>query len=84
MKKNSSLPDKFLDDYYNEMHKNKYDACFYEYKENTILPSQPHIDNWFMMAPKNSKILTDLYREFDKAFVMGFNKYKKDLKTCKL
>jgi len=70
---------KFLDDYYDDMLTHNYDACFFEYKELTLLPSQPHIDNWFMMAPKNSKILTDLYREFDKAFVMGFNKYKKEV-----
>jgi len=67
---------KFLDDMYKEMVNNKYDACFYEYKENTLLPSQPHIDNWFMMAPKNSKIITDLYFEFNRAYEMDFLKYK--------
>jgi len=61
---------------YDDMIKNKYDACFYEFKENTLLKSQPHIDNWFMMAPKNSKIITDLYFEFNKAYEMGFLKYK--------
>ena len=73
------LNGKFLDDYYDEMIKNKYDACFFEYKELTLLASQPHIDNWFMMAPKNSKILTDLYKEFDRAFIMDFYKYKFDV-----
>ena len=29
-----------------------------------------------MMAPKNSKIITDLYTEFEKAYDMGFLKYK--------
>ena len=70
---------KFLDNMYDEMIKNKYDACFYEYKELTYAQNQPHIDNWFMMAPKNSKILTNLYYEFDKAFDMGFLKYKQDI-----
>ena len=73
------LDGKFLDDYYNEMHKYKYDACFYEYKENTIIESQPHIDNWFMMAPKGSKIISDLYYEFERAFDMDFLKYKFDV-----
>jgi hypothetical protein len=73
------LNGKFLDDYYDEMIKNKYDACFYEYKENTILPSQPHIDNWFMMAPKGSKIISDLYYEFERAFDMDFLKYKNNV-----
>jgi len=67
---------KFLNDMHKEMTNNKYDACFYEYKENTLLASQPHIDNWFMMAPKNSKIITDLYDEFNKGFEMDFLKYK--------
>jgi hypothetical protein len=69
----------FLDDYYNEMIQNKYDGLFYEYKEFTQLETQPHIENWFIMAPKNSKILIDLYREFDKAFGMGFVTYKKEV-----
>jgi hypothetical protein len=73
------LNGKFLDDMYNEMILNQYDGCFYEYKELTQDISQPHIDNWFMMAPKGSKILTDLYYEFTKAFDMGFLKYKQDV-----
>jgi hypothetical protein len=73
------LNGKFLDDMYNEMIKNQYDGCFYEYKELTQNILQPHIDNWFMMAPKGSKILTDLYYEFNKAFDMGFLKYKQDI-----
>lgn len=66
----------FLDTMYQEMIKNKYDACFYEYKEMTLLPEQPHIDNWFMMAPKGSNIITDLYKEFERAYDMDFLKYK--------
>jgi hypothetical protein len=68
-----------LDDMYYDMIDNKYDACFYEYTENTLLPEQPHIDNWFIMAPKNSKIITDLYSEFEKAYDMDFLKYKEDI-----
>ena len=73
------LNGKFLDDMHNEMMENQYDACFYEYKELTQDISQPHIDNWFMMAPKDSKILTNLYYEFNRAFDMGFLKYKQDV-----
>jgi len=69
----------FLDKMYQEMIKNKYDASFYEYKEMTLLPEQPHIDNWFMMAPKGSKIITDLYKEFERAYDMDFLKYKNDV-----
>ena len=69
----------FLDNIYDKMIKHKYDACFYEYKEKTINKNQPHIDNWFMMAPKGSKIITDLYKEFDRAFEMGFLQYKQTI-----
>ena len=67
---------KFLDDYYNEMIRNNYDGSFYEFKEKKLDNSLPYIENWFMMAPKNSKILTDLYYEFNRAFEMDFLKYK--------
>lgn len=70
---------KFLDDMYDDMIKNEYDACFYEYKEKTLLPSQPHVDNWFMMAPRGSKIISDVYFEFDRAYDMGFLKYKESV-----
>lgn len=69
----------FLDKYYDEMHKNKYDVCVYEYKQRTIDPIMPYLENWFIMAPKNSRYIVDLYEEFDKAFNMGFIKYKKDI-----
>lgn len=69
----------FLDNIRDNMIKNKKDAFFYEYKEKTIVKTEPHLDNWFIMAPKNSKIITDLYSEFDKAFEMGFLQYKKQI-----
>lgn len=67
----------FLNQYHEEMVKNKFDGCFYEYTELSTSDLQPHIDNWFMMAPKNSKILIDLYNEFEKAFDMDFLNYKR-------
>jgi hypothetical protein len=70
---------KFLDNFHSEMVNNKYDAGFYEYKENTLKSSQPHIDNWFMIAPRGSKIISDLYFEFNKAYEMDFLKYKKEI-----
>ena len=70
---------RFLDEYYNEMHKNRYDVCVYEYKEKTVELDRPYLENWFIMAPKNSKYIIDLYKEFDRAFEMGFLKYKKEV-----
>ncbi len=69
----------FMDNFYNEMIEKKYDATVYELKENTIDSKTPYLENWFIMAPKNSKYINDIYTEFDKAFNMGFINYKKNI-----
>lgn len=66
----------FLNRFRNETIKGNYDACLFEFRNKTNDPKIPYLENWFIMAPKNSKLLKDLYREFDKAFTMGFLKYK--------
>jgi hypothetical protein len=68
----------FLDDYYNEMYKNKYDLLVYELKGHSI-PNQPYLENWFIMCPKNSRIITDLYNQFSDSFDMGFINYKNNI-----
>jgi len=68
----------FLNDYYNEMMQNKYDLLIYELKGHSIL-NQPYLENWFIMCPKNSNIITDLYEEFSKAYDMGFVNYKNNI-----
>lgn len=66
----------FLDRYRNEMIKNNYDVCLYEFPRETADKKTPYLENWFIMAPKNSKLLTDLNKEFSKAYQMGFISYK--------
>jgi hypothetical protein len=68
-----------LDSYYMDMHKNKYDALVYEYKQKTLDKNIPYLENWFIMAPKNSKYISDIYEYFDKAHQTGFLKYKKEI-----
>jgi hypothetical protein len=68
----------FLNIYYNEMIKNKYDVTLYEFKPHS-LKNQPYLENWFFMAPKNSKFIGDLYNEFNRAFEMNFLNYKNDI-----
>lgn len=70
---------KFLDQYYKEMIDNRFDVCLYELKMRTIDPRIPYLENWFIMAPKNSKLLKDLFYEFDKSFMMDFKEYKKNV-----
>jgi hypothetical protein len=67
----------FLNNYYDEMHKNKYDVTVYELKGRTIEKDKPYLENWFIMAPKNSNFIKDLYNEFAIANDTGFLKYKK-------
>jgi hypothetical protein len=71
------LKPKFIDDYYDEMIKYKYDVCLFEFKDKTENSKFPYLENWFIMAKKDSKLLKDLYFEFDKSFQLGFEKYKK-------
>ncbi len=69
----------FLDTYRNEMIDKKYDVFLYEFPSRTIDKSNPYLENWFIMAPKNSQFINDLYTEFNKSFEMGFVEYKKEI-----
>jgi len=65
----------FLDKYYNEMIQKKADVLLYELNDHST-PKQPYLENWFLMAPKNSLFINDLYNEFIKSFDMDFINYK--------
>jgi hypothetical protein len=68
----------FLNDYYNEMMQYEYDICLYEYSDRSTTTTQ-YLENWFFMAPQNSKFIINLYTEFNKAYEMGFLNYKKQI-----
>ena len=70
---------KFLDEYRNEMIRNNYDVTLYELNEKSNSKNNPYLENWFIMAPKNSKFIYDLYEEFDKSYQMDFINYKDDI-----
>ena len=40
----------------------------------------PFIENWFLIAPKNSKLINLWLAEFEKAITMGFDDYDKHIK----
>ena len=65
----------FMDKFHNEITKNKSDVLLFEYKVKTLDKKYPYLENWFIMAPKNSKYILDLYTEFDKANSMGYYTY---------
>jgi len=72
----------FMDNFYNEMVFNKFDVCVYELKNMSFIQDNfyfPYLENWFIMAPKNSPYIKDLYNEFSKAEKMGFLNYKNNV-----
>ncbi len=73
----------FLDKYRDEMINAKADVLLYEFKDHS-LPNHPYLENWFIMAPKGSSIITDLYNEFDTAFDMDFLEYKEKVLKPKI
>jgi len=74
------LNSEFINSIYNEMHNNRYDISLFEYPNKSFSKnSLPYLENWFIMAPKNSNLLVDLQREFNKAHEMSFIMYKKDI-----
>ena len=69
----------FLDKYHKEMIDNNYDVCVYEFEDRTLIQSEPYLENWFIIAPQNSKYIIDLYNQFEKAREMDFLVYKKNI-----
>jgi hypothetical protein len=65
----------FMNNFHNEMVKNKSDVLLFEYKAKTLDKNYPYLENWFIMAPQNSHYILDLYREFDKANSMDYINY---------
>lgn len=69
----------FLDDFRNKLMKYKCDVLLFEFKEHTINPKFPYLENWFFMTPKHSIFINDLKNYFDQAFSMGFYNFKKNI-----
>jgi hypothetical protein len=73
----------FLEKYRKEMIEKKADILIYEFSDHSK-PDQPYLENWFLMAPKNSLFINDLYREFTKSHNMGYLKYKNEILAPKI
>jgi hypothetical protein len=73
----------FLEKYRDEMIEKKADILIYEFSDHSK-PEQPYLENWFLMAPKNSLFITDLYSEFTKSHDMGYLKYKNEVLAPKI
>jgi hypothetical protein len=77
------LDGSFLEKYRMEMIKNKADILIYEFSDHSK-PDQPYLENWFLMAPKNSLFINDLYSEFTRSHDMGYLKYKNEVLAPKI
>jgi hypothetical protein len=55
------------------------EAANSEFTGFTLFGNDTYIENWFMMAPKNSEIISLLYDEYTRAVEMGFLTFKKEL-----
>ncbi len=70
-----------LNKIYEEYENNHFDVFLFEYSEknngNEIYGK--YLENWFIVAPKNSIFIKDMLREYKKALNIGFLKYKKML-----
>lgn len=42
-------------------------------------PQYTYIENWFLMAPKDSPVIKRWFQEYEKAVRMGFKEYKKEV-----
>jgi hypothetical protein len=73
----------FLEKYREEMIQNRTDILIYEFSAHSK-PEQPYLENWFLMSPKGSLFITDLYEEFTKSHDMGYLKYKNEVLAPKI
>ena len=69
----------FLDNFRNKMIQNKCDVLLFEFKEKTLNKNFPFLENWFIMAPKHSIFIKDLYDYFEKSYDMGFYNFKQKI-----
>lgn len=83
----TSIQDRdFIEYLYNKSIKNKYEltACYLDgeiNKDTQRRLNTPNlfIENWFILVPKDSRIMRLWYEEFDKAVKIGFMEYKKKI-----
>lgn len=68
----------FLEQYRNECIATRADALMYEYKKKSVGP-YPYLENWFIVAPKGSRLMQDWMDEYIKAYKATFLIYKDKL-----
>ena len=69
---------KFLDDFREEMLKNEYDATLFNFSSKNT-KTTVYLENWWIMTPPHSNLISDMRTEFNKSYEMGFLNYKKNI-----
>ncbi len=64
---------------YTECARNKADLLVFEIKEKQTDTRYPVAENWFILAPPNSIVVTLWLEEYEKAIEKGFLLYKQEL-----
>ena len=67
---------------YRDYEAQPFDIGLYEFKNQTFgeKPYEKHYESWFLIAPKGSAYVEDVYQEFVKASTMGYRAYKAGLR----
>lgn len=65
---------------YTECVRAKADLLVFKILGTQTNPAFPVAENWFIMAPKHSPIITLWLQEFEQAIAIGFHSYKRQLK----
>jgi hypothetical protein len=73
-----------LNNIYNKSYKMNSEFTGFSYLSDTKDNILTYIENWFIMCPQNSSLISKWYIEFTKAIDIGFINYKKELKRDKI
>jgi hypothetical protein len=73
-----------LNNIYNKSYKMKSEFTGFSYNSDIKDNILTYIENWFIMCPQNSSLISKWYTEFSRAIDINFMNYKKELKRDKI
>lgn len=71
---------KFINDQRNKCIAGNKDAVLFEYGSRST--KHPHLENWFIMAPRGSKLIKDWKNDFDQCHFDGPKKCRENILKC--
>jgi hypothetical protein len=70
-----------LNNIYNECIESKRDVVLFEYSKRSV-NKHPYLENWFIMAPQNSKLIKVWKKKFDECYFDGFKICRHKILKC--